>query len=155
MRLSPQSPRLRRKSMCRPGILSSAAEMRMTMPKPALESAVSSASSCAASTYATGRCVQRAVGNVAAQRLGILAVTVDLGFKNGHLLGDAQGVELQPPRGGRPAGTTAFCTAGPRRITSSPVLRGARAAQEFQRGQSRARGSSAATAALVVYSIGS
>ena len=47
----------------------------------------------------TGRCVQRAVGNIAAQRLGILAVTVDLGFKNGHFLGDAQGVELQSPRG--------------------------------------------------------
>lgn len=32
-RLSPQRPPLHRKSMCRPGILSSAAEMRMTMKK--------------------------------------------------------------------------------------------------------------------------
>ena len=84
----------------------------------------------------TGRCVQRAVGNVAAQRFGILAVTVDLGFKNGHLLGDAQGVELQPPRGAGQSEPQLFVP----QIQTHHVLpgfAGNRAAQEFQRVKAR------------------
>ena len=80
----------------------------------------------------TGRCVQRAVGNIAAQRLGILAVTVDLGFKNGHLLGDAQGVELQPPRGAGQSEPQLFVP----QVKAHHVLPGLAgncAAQEFQR----------------------
>ena len=80
----------------------------------------------------TGRCIQRAVGNVAAQRLGILAVTVDLGFKNCHLLGDAQGVELQPPRGaGQPEPQLFVPQVKAHHIL--PCLAGNCAAQEFQR----------------------
>ena len=80
----------------------------------------------------TGRCVQRAVGNIAAQRLGILAVTVDLGFKNGHLLGDAQGVELQPPRGASQPEPQLFVP----QVKAHHVIpgfAGSCAAQEFQR----------------------
>ena len=80
----------------------------------------------------TGRCVQRAVGNVAAQRFGILAVTVDLGFKNCHFLGNAQGVELQPPRGASQPEPQLFVP----QIETHHVLpgfAGSCAAQEFQR----------------------
>jgi len=79
----------------------------------------------------TRRCVQCAVGNIAAQRLGILAVTVDLGFKNCHFLGDAQGVELQPPRGaGQPEPQLFVPQVKAHHVL--PGLAGSCAAQEFQ-----------------------
>ena len=80
----------------------------------------------------TGRCVQCAVGNVAAQRLGILTVTVNLGFKNGHFLSDAQGVELQPPRGASQPEPQLFVP----QVKAHHILpgfAGSCAAQEFQR----------------------